>query len=337
MKNSTAKIAKTILGVLLMGFGWFLEVYYYQFRFSGDGVHPVVSIVIGIGLTLLLTALFVSPSVLKTFIIIPLLLFSIYCTTSGQNFSYSLKNKSNSLENADEENNQELYNYYKGKITALEKDLQHENSLLPDDLKTRTFLNGNGVQPLLQNINNIKAQIVSYEEKMDYYNGLLNSSKTTEVISKSAYETLAEDLGLNSPTPLKLISLAALAFFISLMAPIGVRILVATYRVEPVKTKKQPEANNKNKEEIVIKKYALSRFRGEQNPSTLKGRGGFTEETGLSQATFNKLSDRAKQLNLIKVSGNITTSNVPLDQFIQMMIAKQPFKQGSFKVVNANN
>jgi len=331
MKN-IKKISLIILSVALLGLGWFLEVYYYQFRFSGDGVQPIVSILIGIGLTLLLTSLFINLNIGKIIIIFPLVLFSIFCTTSGQNYSYNIKSKSNSIENANEENNQDRFDYYTAKIEQLNNELLHENSLLPDDIKSRTYLNTNGVQPLLENIKFIKLDIKEYEVLRDGFLSNLNSSNNISVTSKSAYEMLADDLGLDSPTPLKLMSQAILSLFIALMAPTGVRILSNVFKVKTVKQKKTVEPAI-NKTEYLIRIYAKARFRNEEKPSTLKGRGDVTKETGISQLNFNKLSKRAADLNLLNIKGNMTTPNVTQSQFIMMMINKQPFNDQMFATV----
>lgn len=334
MKN-IKKVSLIVLSVALLGLGWFLEVYYYQFRFSGDGVDSVVSILIGIGLTLLLTSLFINVNIGKIIVIIPLVVFSIFCTTSGQNYSYNIQSKSNSIENASEENNRDRFDYYTEKIQQLNIELQHENSLLPDNIKDRTYLNKNGVQPLLDNIKSIKADIKEYEVLRDGFSVNLNSSNNINVSSKSAYEMLAEDLGLTSPTPLKLISQAILSLFIALMAPTGVRILSTIFKPVHSKAKKQPEPVKITTEEDIVKKYADSRFRGEEKPSTLKGRGETTKETGLSHDKFNKISKRAISLNLITVNGNMTIANVTRSQFIVMMINKQKFISNNLKAVHS--
>jgi Skp family chaperone for outer membrane proteins len=77
-----------IFPVLMIVLGSFLEIWYYQFRFSGDGIQPWLSVIIGVALTLLLSlAVYKRRERWAWFIIIPVALYSIMATSAGQAFS----------------------------------------------------------------------------------------------------------------------------------------------------------------------------------------------------------------------------------------------------------
>jgi hypothetical protein len=223
--NIIRKILLTILSVALLGLGWFLEVYYYQFRFSGDGVHPIISWIIGGALTLLLTGLFLIDNNKKAFVgRIILIILSVFCTLSGQNYSYNKQQNLNNTDIAAEENKQELYNYYTEQINKTNNTIIDKNKQIPEDVKDQANWATKGVGPLREEIANLKIELSKYEDKRDAIILTLSNSSQTNIKEKSAYEMLAEDLGLSSPTPLKLISQGLLSLFFALMAPTGVHI-----------------------------------------------------------------------------------------------------------------
>ena len=229
------KALLTPLSIILLLGGWFLEVYYYQFRFTGDGTPFIISIIIASTLTLFLTSLFINTNKKKIVLRTVLIIFSMFYTISGQNYSYNKSQNVNSVKNSTIQSDENKYNDYTVRIQELDKTIQQKNSLLPDNIKDRTYLNSNGVQPLLNEIKELKKERKEYEELRDNLD-----LSGIEVVNKSAYEMLADDMGLTSPTPLKLISQALLSLFIALMAPSGLIILESIYgekkSKKPVKT-----------------------------------------------------------------------------------------------------
>lgn len=340
MKKIITIVLLTIMSIALIGLGWFLEVYYYHFRFVADGIDNNISWIFGAALTVLLSALFLK-FIFKSFLItigrVVLIAVSVFCTVSGQNYSYNQANNANSTNTALEENITVLYHKYNNQVKELTAKIAEKEKLLPSDITKRTMLNTNGVQPLLNEIEQLEDRKEKAQDKRDSFLLSKTSSEKTDIKNKTAYELLAEDLGLHSPTLLKLITQTLLSLFISLMAPIGVTILTTVYKTDPPKQKKVQEPVKKNSKTEIITLYARSRYRNEQKPATLKGRGEVTAETGISNPNFHKLSNMAKDLNLIRVNGNMTLPNVPLDNFIEMMLNKQPFQHNGLKVVTANS
>lgn len=311
MKNPLLTAVSTVLILL----GWFLEVYYYQFRFSGDGSPGWLAIILGAAMTIYLSSLFINTNKRKIVIRTGVIIFSVFCTLSGQNYSYNLQQKVDSEQTAGYINTQNTYNYYTVQIESLQKNIQEKNNLLPDNLTTRTYLNKNGVQPLLLEIKAIKDEVRYYETKRDDLN-----TGTSEILkSLTAYEMLARDLGLSSSTPLKLISQALLSLFIALMAPSGVRILSSIYGdKKPVVQIKKKVVVSENKEDLYTK-YSNSRFGGVESPGSLRGRATVVTDIGISYDRFNKFVKLEKALNLVVCTGNKTMPKVKRSEF-EMMI-----------------
>jgi hypothetical protein len=108
---------------------------------------------------------------------------------------------------------------------------------------------------------------------------------------------------------------------------------VFTFKKPEPKVKKQPPVSKQSKKEELITAYANSSYRGEESPSTLKGRGGVTSDTGMSQQMFLKITAAAKRLNLIRTDKTMSYPNVSRSKFIVMILNEQPFVSGSFDAV----
>jgi large-conductance mechanosensitive channel len=80
---------KKITGISLIAIGSFLEVWYYMYRFTGDGLPLWLSLIIGIGLNIFLIGLVLNGKLIKgapVWIII-IISFSIISTSAGQAMS----------------------------------------------------------------------------------------------------------------------------------------------------------------------------------------------------------------------------------------------------------
>ena len=304
------KLANIIVAVVMISTGWFLEVYYYWFRFTGDGVDGRVALIIGAGLTVLLTSLFIEPTKLKKILMIPLILFSVFCTTSGQAYSYGEKQREATKTSNVEINKQQMIDNYNNSILGLQTQLESEIKLIDVDLKTRAYLNKNGVTPTLENIENIKKDIKYYQELRDE---ILKSLEPIEK-EKTAYEILADDLGIYNANILKILSLLSLSFFIAIMAPSGVYMMQSMFLNIP-KTKERTK-------EDIIKAYTKSRYRGEDKPNTLKGRPEVVKEAKISQVAFEKITEIARKHSLLETKGRATIPLVAQSEFEETMIRR---------------
>jgi len=130
---------KKALAVVLLVLGSFLEVYYYYYRFTRDGTPGEIAIIIGLALNFLLMSVVIKK---WWFLIIPLVIFSIVSTSSGQTFALMQKqedeNKAlyvpefSALENDSRIAREELEAINKqiaGTVTTLEDRYEWKNTL----------------------------------------------------------------------------------------------------------------------------------------------------------------------------------------------------------------
>jgi hypothetical protein len=81
-------MTRRIFSIALIVAGSFLEIYYYAYRFTSDGIQIWLAVTIGVALTLLLSlAVFQRKQKWAIWIIIPVALYSIFATSAGQAFS----------------------------------------------------------------------------------------------------------------------------------------------------------------------------------------------------------------------------------------------------------
>ncbi len=334
-------IPLTLLSIALISLGWFLEVKYYKSGFNDIGNTDFTAITLGVALTLLLSALFIKKvfntwksKTLRTVI----LLFSAFITFSGQLSKYNDTVNSNSKKTAIEDNKQSLFEEYTLSVQTLKNTIQSKNDLLPKDLYGRAMINTNGVQPLLKEIATLTTNLQRYEQLKANLIPTLSTSENSKISNLSAYELLANDLGFNSPTPLKLVSQLLLSLFIALMAPSGITILQTVYPqaervvVKEIKkegrvgsnsgeqlpdTKKNTQCNTNTVTKDNVLMY-LERWGNEENPTVLKSRSSVCNKTGLSVSVFNGITSRARKLGLISSSGNSAIPNVKKSEFLLM-------------------
>lgn len=311
----------TTLSILLIAGGWFLEVYYYQYRFVGDGTPFTISIIIGATLTLLLTALFTMKSVASKIGRVALILLSVWFTWSGQNYAFNEKNNANSEKTTLNQSKQQLFNYYTEEVERLNNTITEKQEQIPKDIKQQTYLQTNGVKPLREEINKLTMEKQRYEKLLKDLIPDLSTSNNTNL---SAYELLAKDIGLDSPTLLKTLSQLFLSLFIALMAPCGITILSTVYPQGKKKVEKKKESRVVTpKKDDIFTLYTNSRYSNSDKPVYLKGRTATCEETGMTQDKFNKISKLAIQLGLIVNSGNKHKPVVNKVQFEMMLRNKQ--------------
>lgn len=233
--------------ILLIILGSFLEIYYYSFRFSQDGVNIFISISIAIALTIFLTMLSAYYYKKITWlIIIPLALFSIITTSAGQAFSLGVVRTEKTEETAKEliRNDQieelqieikRLNNEYDSienqknqTITALSDRWEWKNTLARAE--ERQLVISEEKKILQEELKNLRLQQSTHEEIEE---------ETTDI-----YKFYNNLFGINSKW-LQFILQSILSLFIALMAPFGIITI----------TSKKEEAKKEVKEKINFKPY----------------------------------------------------------------------------------
>lgn len=343
------KVLLTIIAISLLCLGWSLDTFYYYLGLSTTGNSDRISWVIGIALTLLLSSLFIKSAFKKwswNILKIILLVYSAFITFNGQLSKYNDSKNVNSEKTAIEENKQSLFNEYTVDIQTLKNTIAEKNSLLPNDLKKRAYLNGNGVQPLLKEIADLTVKLNRYENLRAELIPTLSTSENTEIKNLSSYELLADNLGINSPTTLELVPMVLLSLLIALTAPCGMIILQTVYsqpesrgevgggvantnnreismNTENSKpdTVKADHPNTERSTEKVTKDSVLmylERWGNEEFPSVLKSKSSVCKSTGLKISVCNRITKRATELGLIKSSGNESVPCVRKSKFLLM-------------------
>lgn len=338
----------TTIAIFLLCLGWSLDTFYYYLGLSTTGNSDSISWIIGITLTLLLSALFVK-SVFKIWtwniLKITILIFSAFITFNGQLSKYNDSKNVNSEITAIEENKQSLFQEYTADIKTLKNSIQSKNNLLPDDLKDRAYLNGNGVQPLLKEIEGLTEDLQRYEALRAELIPTLSTSESTEIINLSSYQLLADNLGINSPTLLELAPMVLLSILIALTAPCGMIILQSVYpqaksrgaiaEVNPLNPDTKKEGNTGNSKADTVKynnqnsdrseritqdsvTMYLERWGNQELPTVLKSRSAVCSNTGLSTSVFNRITSNARKLGLIESSGNGSKPCVKKSEFLLM-------------------
>lgn len=218
------KIKKYFFPASMIILGSFLEIFYYQWRFSMDGIDFWLAVIIGIALTMLLSlAVFLRKYKATLFLIIPLAIYSILCTSAGQTFSLAISQKSEAQEQVKAEytqeeiaDTQERVKTIDSELTSLRKQIEATTTTLEDRAVWRTALKAAEEKEkrlidernilreklsLLRNSATIKESVKQKETNIyKYYQGLIGISAE---FMQFALHTI-------------------LSAFIALMAPLGI-------------------------------------------------------------------------------------------------------------------
>lgn len=232
---------KKIFSVLLIIFGSFLEVWYYQYRFINDGIEIWLAWTIGIALTL-----FLALAVFKktTALIIVLIIYSVLATSAGQSFSLSQYENKLSTEDATQLNIQDEILDTENRINDLDSesekiktDINSSVNSLDDRLKYRKSIYG------------AYARIDEIEKERtilrDHLTELRNRTTTHEKIKRHETNIYKFYNGITSiPVNwLQFIFQTALSFFIALMAPLGILVITGNKKRNKKKTIKKEKIN----------------------------------------------------------------------------------------------
>jgi hypothetical protein len=198
--------------------GSFLEIYYYTYRFTADGIPWWLGIIIGAGLNLLLMLLVYWKK--NSLMIIFLIAYSVISTSAGQTFSIIEKQKIEAEAKADPE---------KKRIEKEIELLQEERSGLSDQI--------NGTIKTLEDryewqntLGKAEKRITEIEEQIKTYNKAVEDLTKGETIKENNIYTFYENLmqGIIGKDFLKFVFHTVLSVFIALMAPTGIKIMLSS-------------------------------------------------------------------------------------------------------------
>lgn len=219
----------------LIVIGSFLEIFYYAFRFSMDGIETWLSIIIGIALTLLL-----SLAVYKKIwtIIIIVSAYSILATSAGQSFSLTENQKIEETEKVQELYRHEEIEEIKNRINEI--NIQYKN--IQDKIdSTVTSLKDRGYWRTTLATAEEKQQALDNERKQlnIRLKELRTEVKTTDkkVLSSNIYVFYNKLFGWPVDW-FQFVMQTILSAFIAIMAPLGIVTIQGhsiTQKEKPVK------------------------------------------------------------------------------------------------------
>ena len=202
---------KKALAVLLLVLGSFLEVYYYYFRFTQDGTPWQIAVIIGVALNFLLIGVTVNR---WWILFIPLLLFSVLSTSSGQTFALIQKQVD------------QTKGIYAPEIEALRKDSQRAGEEL-EEINKQIL----GTVSTLEDRYEWKNTLAAAEQrKRDLETRLIENRRREAEIGNQVVSGDRETVytfyarignGMERADWLKFLLHTALSVFIALMAPTG--------------------------------------------------------------------------------------------------------------------
>lgn len=233
-----------ILYICLVALGWFLEVFWYYWRFIQDGTPAWVSMTEGVALTLFLSVVAYArtkqPDRYTAALFFAICAYSIFCTSGGQ--AYNLNTKLNAADAISTEQQQQQR---KDAIRA--ESIDRQIARLESDLDTvRQQLGGvatiedravwrTTVKAAEEQQSEIIAQIEAFEiEKMalDYVD--TERDQRTENI----YQYYSALIGWSADT-LQIILQTLFSAFIAFMAPFGIAALAHRQTPEPAPKKRK--------------------------------------------------------------------------------------------------
>jgi hypothetical protein len=229
--------------------GSFLEIYYYAFRFTNDGIDLWLATVIGIALTLLLSlAVFMRNLKPVWFLIIPLSIYSVICTSAGQSFSLGLEIKQEKIEQVQAENNQKEIDDTRARITWIDNELailrkQKDETItsLADRYKWKNTLRiAEAREKELTNERGIQAN------KLSELRAQATTSQDIKQRLTNIYEFYNQMTGW-SPEWLQFSLHTILSIFIALMSPLGI-IIITNMPGERPKRKRKSDYKKQDKD-----------------------------------------------------------------------------------------
>jgi len=336
-KNKRFLIAVAIIfPASMIILGSFLEIYYYAFRFTQDGIELWLAMIIGISLTLLLNlAVFMRKLRLVWLLIIPLAIYSILCTSAGQSFSLGLEIKEEKIEQVQEEYTQieidetakritwideELVRIRKQKdetITSLSDRYHWKNTLkIAEELEAELTTERSGLTKKLSELR-IKAK----------------TKDNIEQRSTNTYEFYQGMTGWSAEW-LQFALHTILSVFIAIMAPIG--IIVITGMNVRTKRKRIPQnktdKNTMDRIESLVEYWVKLNWMGlrTHNSLSILPAGIFYQfvknrNEKYSQRNYETILNAAIKLGIIEQDGKIIEENErkAIDKIIGFLLTKK--------------
>lgn len=230
------KTVKMILSALLILAGSFLEILYIYYRYKADGIFLPICIVIGIGLNIFLMLAVYEK---KNGLAIALIFFSILNTTSGQTLSMLKKENTEKKTNSNDVINSQIMRY-QNSIDEMENEIKAINKRLNGfETMEEKAMYRNNVRDDEASIQKKRDEIKAAEEKITELSSKQKTAVEQNVDQTSVYSFYGSIPEWKLKDWITFILHTILSFFISIMAPFGIRVLEKETRKEVAKEEKE--------------------------------------------------------------------------------------------------
>ncbi len=302
------KQSKKIVGYSLLILGSFLEIFYYYHRYTSDGTNWIVSLIIGITLTVLLLGLTIlrEYNTIKILIIV-LISFSIFTTSAGQAFSFATVQSINAGETVKQMNAQDRLDEIKIELDEFYLEKKNNQAVVNETVKSlkdaAVWRTAKGKMDARNDNLDIKIEALKTERST------LRASQTIRAdVEKPELNIYAFYNGLFhiDKTWLQFFLQTLLSAFIAITAPFGVILIQHKPAVvEPAKR----QINWKPYVDLFVERNWVMVWSKQENPRMLKWESWAKAYSDMSQRKFIHIKRIAKENGCIDKNGMIKELN----------------------------
>ena len=243
---------KKAFSILLIIIGSFLEIWYYIIRFERDGIEFWLSAIMGVSLTLLLSVLVLlrQHRTWPWLLMLPLIVYSVLATSSGQSFHLSQLEKTETVDIAKNENLHELIKETRSLKTQYESERKQITvKINAIGVWSRQNLYAEEIQKLEQRRDFLDTEIIRLQTVIDKDS---RSVEITDEIKKekteTSYEFYERLTGIQAQMS-QFILQTLLSIFFAIMAPVGITL------IQSIGGKPEPK---KRRQRIMKKKLSIA-------------------------------------------------------------------------------
>lgn len=232
---------KKIIPYILIPVGIFLEIYFYTWRFLNDGIDLWLSIVIGTGLTILLTALIAYRHIKYAVpIAVVVAFYSVFATSAGQAFTLTETINVQSIDTARENRREEMIIDYQNQIDILQSEYDTIQTQKTETVKTLAdrYYWKNTLKKAEDRQDEILSEKKALQDQIDQLRAVQTTHKEIKKVTTNIYQFYNKITRLSAEW-LQFILQTLVSVFIAVMAPIG--MIMLDIKQLPLKIKITPD------------------------------------------------------------------------------------------------
>ena len=219
-KSLSAPWYKYIPPALLIGFGWYAEIFWYFVRFTADGNAALLAAAQGIALTLFLSVAVVLPrSFWKVALMASLVIYSVFATTSGQAYNLDVVRLANVAEQTEAQQARRQLERIESLIEDKVEEIARLNQIKAE--QTTSIADQSMWRTALANLNEDVAELEDDVRTLEA--DKLALVQIGAVRPDDIYTRYSKLSGL-SVTFIETVFQLSLSLFIALMAPVGISL-----------------------------------------------------------------------------------------------------------------